>query len=104
VNLDEKIKNYFPYVWGSKTEAQVVSGYGEWWLKERRLSGPFIEGIHYVKPNSCTVRYNLILLEDYVRNSSNPARHQKAIERYLATIEPIRQRKTAKAPSTVGAA
>ncbi|MEM1279434.1 MAG: hypothetical protein AAGG53_05280 [Cyanobacteria bacterium P01_H01_bin.152] len=51
-------------------------------LKKYRLSGEWIEGIHWVRLNSRCVRYNLELLKDWLHNQGNPKAHMRAIEVY----------------------
>lgn len=42
----------------------------------------WIEGVHWVRINSRTVRYNLELIKDWVENKHDPAAHNKAIAKY----------------------
>ena len=51
-------------------------------LKKYRLSGEWVEGIHWVRINSRCVRYNLELLKDWLHNRGNPKAHMRAIETY----------------------
>ena len=51
-------------------------------LKKYRLQGDWIEGIHWVRLNSRCVRYNLELIQDWLRNRGNPKAHMRAIETY----------------------
>lgn len=41
-------------------------------LKQYRLDGDWIEGIHWVRINSRCVRYNLDLIQDWLHNRHNP--------------------------------
>lgn len=50
-------------------------------------------GVHYVKYNSRTFRYNQKLIVDWAANRSTPEAHQQAIEAYLASL-PSNQPKT----------
>lgn len=51
-------------------------------LKRYRLSGEWIEGIHWVRLNSRCVRYNLELIQDWFHNRNDPQAHWRAIEIY----------------------
>jgi hypothetical protein len=42
----------------------------------------WIEGVHWVKINCRTVRYNLELIKDWVENKHDPAAHNKVIAKY----------------------
>lgn len=55
-------------------------------LKRYRLSGEWIEGIHWVRINSRCVRYNLDLIQDWFHNRHDPAAHMRAIEVYQAGL------------------
>jgi hypothetical protein len=81
---------------GKKQAAESLQ-MGSTTLKKYRLTGCWIEGIHWVKLNSRCVRYNLDLIQDWLQNQSDPAAHQKAIERYQANLlsnqPPARKRK-----------
>ena len=55
-------------------------------LKRYRLQGLLIEGIHWVRLNSRCIRYNLDLLQDWMRNRHDPSTHQRAIEVYQANL------------------
>ena len=54
--------------------------------KRRRLEGVWIEGIHWVRINCRTVRYNLPLIRDWLVNQATPHVHQRAIEAYAASL------------------
>ncbi len=43
-------------------------------------------GIHYQYLNSRTVRYNLILIEDWLVNLDDPQNHLRGIETYLSSL------------------
>lgn len=55
-------------------------------LKKYRLTGIWIEGIHWVRFNSRCIRYNLPLLQDWAYNRDNPSAHKRAIEVYQARL------------------
>lgn len=42
----------------------------------------WIEGVHWFKINSRTVRYNLYLIKDWLENRHDPTAHNQAITRY----------------------
>lgn len=56
-------------------------------IKAFRQRGDLIEGIHYIRENSRTIRYNLELCLNWLANRHNPAAHRRAIEQYLKTLE-----------------
>lgn len=62
-------------------------GYSSHTLKSIRQRGEWIEGIHYVRENSRTIRYNLELCLNWLANKHNPDAHQKEIVRYLTSLE-----------------
>ncbi len=43
----------------------------------------WIEGVHWFRINSRTVRYNLDLIKNWVENRHDSAAHQRAIAQYL---------------------
>lgn len=55
-------------------------------LKKYRLSGEWVEGIHWVRINSRCIRYNLELLKDWLQNRGNPKAHMRAIEIYQKSL------------------
>ncbi|MEB3288921.1 MAG: hypothetical protein VKI82_03335 [Leptolyngbya sp.] len=74
------------YKFGTKHQAAALTGLSSETLKKYRLiDQTLLEGIHWVKLNSRTIRYNLTLLLDWMENRSDPAAHQQAIEQYLIT-------------------
>lgn len=42
----------------------------------------WIEGAHFIRLNSRNIKYNLELIEDWVKNKDNPSAHQKQLEKY----------------------
>jgi hypothetical protein len=46
----------------------------------------WIEGVHFVRLNSSSVRYNLTLLQDWLMNRHNPLAHHRAVEAYCLVI------------------
>ena len=69
-----------------KHSAAKITGLSAKTLKRARLSGNLIEGIHFVKLNSRTVRYNDQLLQDWMQNRHDGLAHQRAIEIYQASL------------------
>jgi hypothetical protein len=55
-------------------------------FKKYRLSGKWVEGIHWQRINSRCVLYNLPLILDWVANQTDPKLHQQAIQNYLASL------------------
>jgi hypothetical protein len=55
-------------------------------LKRYRLSGIWIEGLHWIRLNSRCTRYNLDLIDDWLQNRNNPGAHQRAIEIQRASL------------------
>jgi hypothetical protein len=75
---------------GTKRAAAKLLGLSPETLKKYRLHDKtLVEGIHWIKLNSRTIRYNLPLLADWLQNRHNPAAHQKAIEQYLSALWPV---------------
>jgi len=69
-----------------KHSAAKITGLSAETLKRARLSGNLIEGIHFVKLNCRTVRYNDQLLQDWMQNRHDVLAHQRAIEIYQASL------------------
>lgn len=55
-------------------------------LKRYRLSGVWIEGVHWIRINSRCTRYNLDLIDDWMSNVNNPSAHRLAIDTYKASL------------------
>lgn len=60
-------------------------------LKAMRLGhldrpATFTEGVHWTRLADKKVLFNLPLVEDFLINKSNPQAHQRAIDRYLASL------------------
>jgi hypothetical protein len=64
----------------SKRKASECLNLSDSTLKKYRLKGDCIEGIHWVRINSRCIRYNLVLIQDWLHNRGNPAAHLHAIE------------------------
>lgn len=70
-----------------KREASRLTGLSGDTLKKYRLKqGLLIEGIHWVRLNAKTIRYNLPLVQDWLQNRNDPKAHQRAVENYQATL------------------
>jgi hypothetical protein len=69
-----------------KHAAAKATGLSAETLKRARLSGSLTEGIHYVKLNCRTVRYNFELLQDWMQNRHDHLAHQRAIEIYQSSL------------------
>ncbi|MHC5826996.1 MAG: hypothetical protein ACYT04_66790 [Nostoc sp.] len=69
-------------------------GYSSHTLKAIRQRGEWIEGIHYVRENSRTIRYNLEICLNWLANKHNPDAHKETIARYLANLEGQKTRKS----------
>ena len=69
-----------------KREAERLTGLSYETLKKYRLSGLLLEGIHWIKLNSRVVRYNALLLLDWIQNRNDPQAHQRAIDAYQASL------------------
>ncbi len=73
-------------VFVDKHRAAEVTGLSAETLKTYRLDGRLIEGIHWVSFNSRCVRFNLELLENWVKTRGCPEQHQKAIDAHVAAL------------------
>lgn len=69
-------------------------GYSPHTIKAIRQRGDWQEGIHYVKQNSRSIRYNLELCLNWLATRHNPSAHEKEILRYLASLEGEKARKS----------
>jgi hypothetical protein len=70
----------------TKYEISQLTGLAPATLKRYRLSGRLSEGIHWVKLNPRVIRYNKLLVRDWIQNKDNPHLHQRAIEAYLKSL------------------
>jgi tRNA(His) 5'-end guanylyltransferase len=61
-------------------------------LKKYRLNGTLVEGTHWIKVNCRCIRYNLELIQDWLRNRCNPTAHNHAIYLYHVSIRGKRRR------------
>lgn len=87
-------------IWCDKHQAGKIIGLSTSTIKQLRLSGEFIENVHYVKYSKFCIRYNAELLRDWVTNR-NTERHMVAIDNYLNSLpsnQPKRVGRKAKTP------
>ncbi len=56
-------------------------------LRRYRERGDWLQGIHYIKVSQNVVLYNEELVLNWFANRGNPAAHERAIERYLASLD-----------------
>lgn len=79
----EQVSNQFL---AKKHEAARILGISSEALKKYRQQGKLIEGIHYYRWNSRTIRYNSVLLKDWAVNRDNPEALQRGIEVFLKSL------------------
>ena len=79
------MQNENQIIWCDKHQAAEVIGLSVSSIKKLRLTGEFVEDIHYVKYSKYCIRYNAELLRDWVTNR-NTNRHAIAIENYLNSL------------------
>lgn len=82
--------------WISKSQAADLLSLSPHTLRRYRERGEWVEGIHFIKLNQNTVRYNEKLILDWVAHRGNPAAHQRAIERYLSSLDETEATSTSK--------
>lgn len=73
-------------MFSSKQEIIEQTGFSASSLKRFRLSGSWIEGIHWVRVGTRKTLYNRELVLDWIANQNNPQAHQRAIEAYLTQL------------------
>ncbi|BAY61183.1 hypothetical protein NIES22_12440 [Calothrix brevissima NIES-22] len=91
--MPKQANDYTSFSFCNKNILAQHIGYSSHTLKAIRQRGEWIEGIHYVRENSRTIRYNLALCLNWLANKHNPDAHQKEIARYLASLEVQKTRK-----------
>lgn len=69
-----------------KREAERLTGLSHETLKKYRLNGILTEGIHWIRINPRVVRYNAMLLLDFLQNRNDRNAHQRAIGNYQASL------------------
>ncbi len=58
------------------------------WLRDRRLQGQFVEGVHYMRvPGIRSICYNVPLIARWIDVGGDPARHQRDVDAYLIFTE-----------------
>jgi hypothetical protein len=70
----------------TKRVISQVTGLSDSTLKQYRLSGIWIEGIHWQRLNSRCVLYNLPMILDWVAHRYYPEAHQRTIDDYLRSL------------------
>lgn len=70
----------------NKRSLAKATGLSSETFKKYRLSGKWLEGIHWQRINSRCVLYNLTLILDWIANSDDLKAHQKAIDNYLTSL------------------
>lgn len=70
----------------AKKEIIEQTGFSASSLKRFRLSGSWVEGIHWVRVGTRKTLYNRELILDWIANQNNLQAHQQAIESYLASL------------------
>jgi hypothetical protein len=81
-------------VFGTIRDAERITGYTSDGVKYLMRTGKLQPGIHYVKPDKNSTRFNLPLLLDWVVNRGNEQAHQRAIELF-ASLLPSNQKRRA---------
>lgn len=86
-------------VWVPTAVAAQICGLDPQTLKRIRLGlqterVPLLEGVHWVRHSSRCVRFNNVLISDWGANRNNPVLHQKAVDRYLASLPSNQPAKT----------
>jgi hypothetical protein len=78
--------------WCDKHEASRITGLSALTLRDWRLDGRLVEGIHWIRIGTRCVRYNSALLRDYVATQLSPTIHQRAVDNYLASLPSNKQK------------
>ncbi len=74
------------FCFGDKRRLKEETGIGESTAKRRRLSGEWVEGVHWTRMGERKVLFNLPLIKDWLINRNHPDMHQRAIELYLTSL------------------
>lgn len=74
------------FVFIGKHEAAKLIGFAPDTLKKFRAKGLLREGIHWIRINSRSVRYNKGLLVDWIVNRDDPQAHERAIEMFFMNL------------------
>lgn len=57
-----------------------------WRIGNRDIKPKLIEGVHWFRPGTRSILYNISLIEDWLANLQDPKAHEKAIEAYRASL------------------
>lgn len=66
-----------------KQEAAKLLGVSTFTLRDWRNKGHLIEGIHYIRFNSRTIRYVQESLNHWVLNRDNPQAHERYCQQFM---------------------
>jgi hypothetical protein len=80
----------YPFV--TKQVASQMTGLSAETLKKYRLQGKLQQDIHWIAINPRVVKYNIVLILDWMQNHNNPQGHLIAIENYLASLPSNRKK------------
>lgn len=80
-----KVGNVNDFFWINKHRAALLLDVSEHTLKTYRKVH-WLPGIHFQHINAKTIRYNRLLIIDWVVNISYPEVHQRAIQTFLASL------------------
>jgi len=83
--LEQKVQPIKP-IWANDETVQKLFGLTANQLKTLRLSGDFVEGIHYVRINNKSVLYAVPVVENFIANRLEPKAHQVFCELWLKKI------------------
>jgi hypothetical protein len=68
--------------WGDKHEAALILNCAARTVKKIRDRREIIENIHWRKINATNVEYNLVLLDDFMKNRCFPEKHLKICKQF----------------------
>jgi len=80
-----KVKNVYDFSWINKHRAALLLDISEHTLKNYRKLH-WLPGIHFQYLNPKTIRYNRLLIIDWLVNISYPEIHQRAIQTFLVSL------------------
>ncbi len=82
-SLEQKISlDLYPHV-DKYTVAQILNISANTVRTKHRQ---WIEGVHYITVSPRVVRYNLKLIEDWIKNRGDATAHRRAIEKYQSYV------------------
>lgn len=70
----------------NKNRLAETTGLSPETFKKYRLSGTWIEGIHWQRINTRCVLYNQLLIIDWIANRNDPKAHLRTIDAYQAAL------------------